>query len=569
MVEPDGGLWYWATVCEDLFMHHFTITTICKVVFENVYREGDGEGEGEGEGELLWREKTVLIFGIAGVIIGIAAGATVRAIARADDPLVEKWREGGVVGSDDGVGECTVAYICDLYKTICFRLTVQAWLFIIPEEQWFLGKITTSVTKGVLKSIQTNLSNHQKQIMRRTCFAHFLECDEIVVQPLLIHFFLLRQVYQPNPEELWFLVAGRYVGSVTHEDVKSTFISACQMPDLDLVEALPDHDVALIGILYFITAYLFPRDYKKVVDHYLFTLVEDFPALNSFSWGKLLFDVTLSSLKDGLSRRTTHYRLRGMLVAFQAWIYETFPGLDEVIVTKISTTHPRIKNWFANEQPSASKLEEPDCFKKPNMQICDLVPSEAEMAMPYMDGVQYNKINQLEFSCGSYRRKNRKRKSANPASMSGESVPLVMDIGVGPAHVADDDDDFVDPPRRCEVTSHQETPNATEGPLAPQHSPNEPQYHGTERSDQTKKINEIMKMQEQIKCDMTEIRTNMQFLSESVTAMISSTMDEILRLFNDRKSSPVKEFGDMEPAVVGGEESHVVEEVHKIAEVGN
>ncbi|CAA2954827.1 Hypothetical predicted protein [Olea europaea subsp. europaea] len=227
-----------------------------------------------------------------------------------------------------------------------------------------------------------------------------------------------------------------------------------------------------------------------------------------------------------------------MLVAFQAWIYETFPGLDEVIVTKISTTHPRIKNWFANEQPSASKLEEPDCFKKPNIMV-------------------------------HYRRKNRKRKSANPASMSGESVPLVTDIGVGHAHVADGDDAFMDPPRRCEVTSHQETSNAAEGPSAPQHSPNEPQYHGTERSDQTKKINEIMKMQEQIKCDMTEIRTNMQFLSESVTAMISSTMDEILRLFNDRKGSPVKEFGDTEPAVVGGEESHVVEEVHKIDEVGN
>ncbi|XP_022878618.1 uncharacterized protein LOC111396413 [Olea europaea var. sylvestris] len=78
-----------------------------------------------------------------------------------------------------------------------------------------------------------------------------------------------------------------------------------------------------------------------------------------------------------------------------------------------------------------------------------------------------------------------------------------------------------------------------------------------------------MKMQEQIKCDMTEIRTNMQFLSESVTAMISSTMDEILRLFNDRKGRHVKEFGDTEAAVVGGEESHVVEEVHKIDEVGN
>ncbi|CAA2970580.1 Hypothetical predicted protein [Olea europaea subsp. europaea] len=36
------------------------------------------------------------------------------------------------------------------------------------------------------------------------------------------------------------------------------------MPDLDLIETLPDNDVAMIGMLYYITAYLFLRDYKKV-----------------------------------------------------------------------------------------------------------------------------------------------------------------------------------------------------------------------------------------------------------------------------------------------------------------
>ncbi|XP_022851142.1 uncharacterized protein LOC111372943 [Olea europaea var. sylvestris] len=214
------------------------------------------------------------------------------------------------------------------------------WQFIILKERWFPGKISTSIGKGVLSSIQAKLFDRQKLIMKGTCFAHFFDCHEIVVQSQLIHYFLLRQVQQPNPKEMWFLVAGRYVrffisefcifmglrcsgdsdtgifesrqsqlknkyfsqvDTMTHEDVKSTFIFACQMPDLDLVETLPDHDVALIGILYFVTAHLFPRDYKKVVDHYLFTLVEDFPELNSFPWGKLLFEITLSSLKDALS----------------------------------------------------------------------------------------------------------------------------------------------------------------------------------------------------------------------------------------------------------------------------
>lgn len=70
--------------------------------------------------------------------------------------------------------------------------------------------------------------------------------------------------------------------AVTHEDVKDTFLSVCQMPDLDLVEALPDIDIAMFGVLYFLTAYLFPRDYKKVVDHFLFVLVEDFNEMNNF-----------------------------------------------------------------------------------------------------------------------------------------------------------------------------------------------------------------------------------------------------------------------------------------------
>ncbi|CAA2997693.1 Hypothetical predicted protein [Olea europaea subsp. europaea] len=36
------------------------------------------------------------------------------------------------------------------------------------------------------------------------------------------------------------------------------------MSNLDLIEALPDNGIAMIGTLYFITAYLFSRDYKKI-----------------------------------------------------------------------------------------------------------------------------------------------------------------------------------------------------------------------------------------------------------------------------------------------------------------
>ncbi|CAA2982496.1 sentrin-specific protease 1-like [Olea europaea subsp. europaea] len=66
-------------------------------------------------------------------------------------------------------------------------------------------------------------------------------------------------------------------------------------------------------------------------------------------------------------------------------------------------------------------------------------------------------------------------------------------------------------------------------------------------------MSEIILIQGQLKHDMIEIRTNMQFLSEFVTAMISSSMDEILRRFNDMKGCPVNEYEDTEAAVEGFE----------------
>jgi hypothetical protein len=276
---------------------------------------------------------------------------------------------------------------------------IQVWNFVLPEKSWFPGKITVINTKGVLLKFKNNLQEGQRHILRNTCFGHFLECDDVVVQPQLIHYFLLRQVKQPNEEEIWFNIEGRfvrfsvpefclvsglrYVGDgdtsrlekipshlkkkyfkhlkvVTQEDVREAYFAAGDMPD---------EDVSKLGALYFITSYLLPRDYKKVVEHYLFVLVDDFNKMNLFPWGKLLFDALISSLRDGLSKRTAHYRLKGLLVVFQVWIYETIPSLDGSIATRIAREYPRIRNWTADDHPSVAKLEGPDCFSDPDVSV--------------------------------------------------------------------------------------------------------------------------------------------------------------------------------------------------------
>ncbi|CAA2955381.1 sentrin-specific protease 1-like [Olea europaea subsp. europaea] len=316
------------------------------------------------------------------------------------------------------------------------------------------------------------------------------------------------------------------------------------MPDLDLVEALQDNDVAMFGVLYFLTAYLFPRDYKKAVNHFLFVLIEDFNKMNSFPWGKLLFQITLGVLRDGLSRRTPRYRLRGMLVAFQAWIYETFPYLDGIVVTRISRVHPLIVNWMADEQPSAVKLKGPDCFSNPKIEICDLKPLESEIVMPYMNGVQYNKPIQLTSSTESRRRtKHRTERSIEDVDTSeklGPSVLPLMDSNIGQAHYSDDDDDFVaSPPRR---QSHPPVENpwllkVLQPLIILKRSHN---LMGAQRDD---------------------------FLSESMSIMISSAMNEIIRRSADKTSE--RGVGQKEAPGVGDQEHHGAGGFEKAQEVEN
>ncbi|CAA2982105.1 Hypothetical predicted protein [Olea europaea subsp. europaea] len=61
-------------------------------------------------------------------------------------------------------------------------------------------------------------------------------------------------------------------------------------------------------------------------------------------------------------------------------------------------------NWTADDHPPAAKLDGPDCFCNPKMEIRDLDPSDMEMAMPYMYEVQYIKPVQPERARGEGRR---------------------------------------------------------------------------------------------------------------------------------------------------------------------
>ncbi|CAA2934349.1 Hypothetical predicted protein [Olea europaea subsp. europaea] len=83
----------------------------------------------------------------------------------------------------------------------------------------------------------------------------------------------------------------------------------------------------------------------------------------------------------------------------------------------------------------------------------------------------------------------------------------------------------------------------------------------------TNKMDDIIQMQACIKSDLIDIRANMQFLSESVSTMISSAMDEIIRRSGDRIRE--HEVGQKESPGVGDQEHHGAGGSEKAQEVEN
>ncbi|XP_022884063.1 uncharacterized protein LOC111400854 [Olea europaea var. sylvestris] len=76
------------------------------------------------------------------------------------------------------------------------------------------------------------------------------------------------------------------------------------------------------------------------------------------------------------------------------------------------------------------------------------------------------------------------------------------------------------------------------------------------KHDQQNKLNNIIHMQGEIHTDLIDIRSNLQFMTESMTALISSSMEKILTKFRDKSGlnivrdyEPLDKVGDAEITV--------------------
>lgn len=107
-----------------------------------------------------------------------------------------------------------------------------------------------------------------------------------------------------------------------------------------------DDDAVKFAILYFICTFIYSGEKKSSsIPRIHFDLVES-GRYHEYPWGKDVFYKLLKSVTKKMDEKKKYYRIDGMPLAMQIWIYECCSAVDSNIAVKKSNRIPRIVNWM-------------------------------------------------------------------------------------------------------------------------------------------------------------------------------------------------------------------------------
>ncbi|XP_049401583.1 uncharacterized protein LOC125865429 [Solanum stenotomum] len=118
-----------------------------------------------------------------------------------------------------------------------------------------------------------------------------------------------------------------------------------------------DQDGLKFAILFFIQTVIFSGErVTKKVPRLHFDLVES-GTYSQFPWGKKSFYLLMKSLSKKMDSEKQFYRIGGMPIVIQVWLYECSSSIDFQVAQKVDDHIPRLLNWqTAKEIPRYKKL---------------------------------------------------------------------------------------------------------------------------------------------------------------------------------------------------------------------
>ncbi|KAL5547633.1 hypothetical protein UlMin_002864 [Ulmus minor] len=255
---------------------------------------------------------------------------------------------------------------------------------------WFYGK-PALISGGLvaINLVKKFLTPTQKSKFRSTSFGHFLDFEPLVFSGQLVHCMLLKEVFHLNPNEMMFkvhetllkfsisdfaLITGlncaEYLSFCNEDGIPkqlpfgSSWLCSKYFPGkssiyrgdlydfLDQNQVKDDTDAIKLVLIFIVDYILLSKKDNKLVDKYLWHMVDSLDMFGSFPWGRKSFLLTLEYLKKALKGKQTdsqqdviHYELFGFPTAFQIWIYECFISLPKTVISYNGPKIPRICSW--------------------------------------------------------------------------------------------------------------------------------------------------------------------------------------------------------------------------------
>ncbi|WMV31146.1 hypothetical protein MTR67_024531 [Solanum verrucosum] len=143
---------------------------------------------------------------------------------------------------------------------------------------------------------------------------------------------------------------------------------------------LDDDSAVSLAVLFFINDFLFSyEDNEYQITNRDFYLVES-GQFNSYPWGLDVYKKLSDSVRHELKSTHKYYRLGGLPLALQIWIFECCSKVDEDIAIRVANSNPRILNWKTIAESPWQKYIEKCLFMPTKNKFENIVASEDEVS---------------------------------------------------------------------------------------------------------------------------------------------------------------------------------------------
>ncbi|XP_030480073.2 uncharacterized protein LOC115697276 [Cannabis sativa] len=297
----------------------------------------------------------------------------------------------------------------------------------INEEDWIKSKIILYSSYDVIQKIKNKLTSKQLEMFRKTCFGHFLDVSEFQFSGQIVHHILLREVEQPNVEEMWFDICGAQLRFSIKEFALITGLNCSECPKVnrgetsgngflekyfpskkvsrelvdrvfDSYDGSNDEDCVKLAQLHLLENMLLAKEKQKLVDLEHVRLLDHPEIFNNYPWGRVCYSYTLGFLQRALENRVSKFRerqrrnpdhhcetyhLAGFPYVLQVWAYESIPQLGKLYAEKTGSNMPRILNWGDTYQPNWKRIQK-SVFARDKVEVVVLNPTKLEKKADYM-----------------------------------------------------------------------------------------------------------------------------------------------------------------------------------------